>query len=66
LVVELLSVALGDDTEESLVLAGGVVCVLIVALGGVCVAVALFDCATAVPMTASRAAAAAAADNFFW
>jgi hypothetical protein len=65
-VVELLSVAPCDDMEESPVLAAGVVCVLIVSLGGVCVAVALFDCATAAPMTASRAAAAAAADNFFW
>jgi hypothetical protein len=64
--VELLSVPLVDDMDESVVLVGAVACVLIALLGVVCVVVAVLDCATAAPMTASNAAAAAAADNFFW
>jgi len=61
--VELLSVPLVDELDESVLLAGAVACVLIALLG---VVVAVLDCATAAPMTASKAAAAAAADNFFW
>jgi len=66
LAVELLSVPLVDDMDEPVALAGVVVCVLVASLGMACVAVDAFDCATAAPMTASKAAAAAAADSFFW
>jgi hypothetical protein len=65
LAVELLSVPLFDDIDESVVLAGAVAGVLIELFEVVGVTAALV-CATAAPMTASKAAAAAAADNFFW